>query len=403
MSLANNESNKSYNIRNILLALVSSILALGLVYCGTYIWNLDRNHVIGIIVMSLLSIAIIAFYFIQEAIDNKLLFDNKDKIYRFIVCFLVSVIFSMFAPFLPVTAWIFPVLSIALMICSNRLISLITSTYLLILTLMYVNESIYIFILFYVCIVTILFAFDISSPKFKVFHLILIVTSTQLCMTTAMIIMFTTQKMSFEIFVVPLLNLVLSIVILLIVIKFFSSTMIYRDHSRYVILNDQEYELMQALKARDDKLYLNAIHISHLVEKISNELDLDNNLLKSISYYQNIDCLLEDNSKDELRKLLNTHRFPKNACISLVDIRELKQPTRKEDTAIFICNTIIKKIISMQENKNSNLNYDDIIESEFKKMLKDNKFINTEFTLKEINSIKIVLKNEGIYYDFLYR
>ena len=403
MILKELKNNKNH-IKEIFIGIISYFIALITIFCGGLLWEFDVNNLISLVILSGIGCALLVFYFIQENINDNLIFENGTYYFRFIIGFFVCLVFAILFPFLPVTAWFYPVIAVALMFCSNRLISFITTTFLLILSLQFSNNSISIFILFFVCIVAVLFSFNFHENKFKIGKSIFIASCAQLCMICAMIIIFSNSKMSIDLFIIPITNLLLSIILFLIILKQFSVLIIYRDYSKYMIINDQAYELMVEFKKKNLKLYLKSIHIAHLVDGISKVIKLDQGLLKAVAYYQYIDCIREGDKIENLNNIFKEHKFPVKCKNLIMDIVKDKGIISKEMSVVYISTEIIEEILEKQQNKSEldTLDYDMIINKKISDLYLMRKFRDSNLTAGELYLIENVLKKEGIYYDFLY-
>ena len=91
-----------------------------------------------------------------------------------------------------------------------------------------------------------------------------------------------------EMFLVPAVNILINLILLLILLKFFSFSIIYRTRDTYMDINDPECPLLVKLKEFSKEEYFHAIHTAYLCDRIAKKLSLDDAAAKAGGYYHKI-------------------------------------------------------------------------------------------------------------------
>ncbi len=387
-------------------------LCISLTYFTCIIWELGYNQLLSIMVLSTFGNGFFLFIYNQECEEESLLYDNQLHKKRFLGIYFICYFIVLAFPLLPVSSWFFPVIAVTIMLFSNRLIACIGICFLILQTVLLVGESISVFALCFVGSIVALFAFRFLDERFRVTKPLLLVCCVQITMTTAMIIMFANEKMTSDLFIIPIINLFLTTLLLLVILKQFSTMVIYRYHQRYIMINDQTFELMELLKQQSLKTYLASIHTAYLVERISNLLHLDTPFLKSCAYYQHLDKAYETNLEPvSVFEIMVSYEFPKDVIDLIYELNHSKQMHTKEATIISICDSVIAKIMELHDlNQKKSIETTQLLANDYKSLIHD--FIHMEYnkgtydqsclSIAELKTIENLLIGEGLYYDFLY-
>lgn len=378
-------------------------------YGAGIIWKLDTNQLISIMVMACIGNAFIIFTYFQEKVQGMLLYDNDLYEMRFLTVYFSCYLVAMAFPVLPVTSWFFPVIAVTLMLFSNRYIGFVGSTLLLIQTVLLVGESSQIFALFFVCNMVVLFAFRFLNDQFDIIRPIVISVVVQITMMTAMIVMFSSEPMSFSLFAIPIINLFLTTVLLLVILKQFSTLVVHKFHERYMTINDQTFELMVQLKEKSLKTYLVAIHTAYLVERIAQKLEFNIPLTKAGSYYGEIEVLFQDDvEQSPFEVQLTKYEFPPEVIELILELQNKDKFHSKEATIITMCNELVCLIGKAHDEKKEQgqdeitLDYATLIEDYIQNNYDTGRYDHCDLSIYEYKEIKKILISEGLYYDFLY-
>ena len=103
-----------------------------------------------------------------------------------------------------------------------------------------------------------------------------------------LVIFYLPNIFSLETWIIPILNIFITLLFLLIILKIYSTLVVHKYLERYMEINDQEYGLLTQLKEKKPELYYNAIHTAYLSERIARNFSLDFNLATAGGYYHRI-------------------------------------------------------------------------------------------------------------------
>ena len=203
---------------------------------------------------------------------------------------------------------------------------------------------------------------------------------------------------------IPFINLIVSLIMLLIILKVFYSTVIYLYRDKYMEINDPECPLFIELKENSKEEYYLAMHTAYFCERIAKKLNLDEEASKTVGYYHRIGILLEENEWEKVLEKITPYEFPPNALAILKEYIDKNTPMKKKETAVLLLsNAVISSILYLLAHNKGELDYDQIIDTVFKKKLENSVLHNSDITLSEIVTMRDLFKEEKLYYDFLRR
>jgi membrane-associated HD superfamily phosphohydrolase len=217
-------------------------------------------------------------------------------------------------------------------------------------------------------------------------------------------VLFQNRTLSFNILILPILNLMLNLIILLIFLNIFGVYIIRKSNDMYMDINDTEYPLLVELKNYNKDDYFKAIHTAYLAERIANGLGFNARAIKNCSYYHRIGILQGKKDWESVKPIYEEHHFPDEAIALLHEyIDPSSSPVRsKEALTINVTETVIASIMYLiKQNKDAKIDYDQLIDKVFEKKEADGELKNCDVTFREYEQMKKILKKEKLYYDFL--
>lgn len=219
---------------------------------------------------------------------------------------------------------------------------------------------------------------------------------------TACVVLFANETLKWELFLIPALNVIISLILLLILLKVYSGMEIFKYRIKYLEINDQEFELLVNIKEKDKNAYYRAVHAAYFSERIAQALSLDANAAKTAAYYANAGILYKEPEKD-LEDAFVSYGFPPYARQLL---RELTGKNtgilHKEAAVVYMADAVISSILYLFEKKqDTKTDYAAVIETVFQKKWESGSLKNSELTFAEWNRMKKIFKEEKLYYDFL--
>ncbi|HKM34392.1 MAG TPA: hypothetical protein VJY54_06590 [Lachnospiraceae bacterium] len=348
--------------------------------------------------------AIIMIYLMELAHDTDTYdFDNAKHVLRFPILYLICLLLSTAFSFLPSSGWSFLVIFVLLSLFSNTLIGIYCSTLLLTVAVFISGAGVEIFLLYFICGVAASCLFRELDDTYKIG--VPVILSILLLMTaeTANVVLFANETLHFNLFLIPLLNVIISIVLLLITLKIFSSVVIYRYRDKYMEINDPECNLLVQLKEKSKDEYYHAVHTAYFCDRIAHKLSLDAGALKAGGYYHKIGILSGENTWEQVKSITQNYNFPAAVNEILKEYLSKGAPVKKKETAVLILSDAIVASMSFlfSRNKSEILDYDQIIETVFKKKLENVIFQECDIRMEEISKMKKIFKEEKLYYDFL--
>lgn len=219
---------------------------------------------------------------------------------------------------------------------------------------------------------------------------------------TACVVLFANETLKWELFLIPALNVIISLILLLILLKVYSGMEIFKYRIKYLEINDQEFELLVNIKEKDKNAYYRAVHAAYFSERIAQALSLDADAAKTAAYYANAGILYKEPEKD-LEKEFVSYGFPPYARQLLRELTGKNTGIRhKEAAVVYMADAVISSILYLFEKKQgTKTDYAAVIETVFQKKWESGSLKNSELTFAEWNRMKKIFKEEKLYYDFL--
>lgn len=375
------------------------ITAASLLY-GRNIETIIRNGVTAFICAG-----VVIFLYLDARQGKRLLYDNFDAPVRFFAGYGIGLVVSAVLPLITAEAWPYSVIFVALALFSNELTGYISGALLCTMSVMLtVNGGVYELIMYLIIgavAVTLLRELtENTSIGFAVF----MIMAVQITLDIAFNVIFQNRTLSPVMFVIPVVNLVISLMILLILLNMFGVYVIRGSKDRYMDVNDTEFPLLAALREKDRNEYLRAVHTCYLAERIALDLGLNVRAVKTMAYYHRIGIANGKNTWAEVEPLLEENGFPEEAIGYLKEYIESKPGERrsKEHTVINMSETVIASIMYLfaKDNK-ATLNVDALVDQIFANKMEDPAFHNSDISLYDMERMKAIMKKERLYYDFL--
>lgn len=348
--------------------------------------------------------AIIMVYLMELSHDtNTYDFDNSNHFVRFSVLYLLCLLLSTAFSFLPSAGWSFLVIYVLLSLFSNTLIGIYSGTLLLTVAVFISGAGVEIFLLYFICGVAASCLFRGLDDSYKIGIPVILSVLLLITAETANIVLFANETLTFNLYLIPLINVIISIVLLLITLKIFSSVVIYKYRDKYMEINDPECALLVQLKEKSREEYYHAVHTAYFCDRIARKLSLDAEALKAGGYYHKIGVLSDENTWETVKSITKSYNFPPSVNEILQEYLSKGSPITKKETAVLIFSDAIVASMSFlfARNKSEELDYDLIIETVFKKKLQNVIFQECDIRLDEITKMKNIFKEEKLYYDFL--
>ncbi|MBO4376534.1 MAG: hypothetical protein IKY04_04850 [Lachnospiraceae bacterium] len=359
--------------------------------------DLIRNVCLIAIVSSLF-----IFLFTQGREEDLLLYDNIEHPFRVFIWFFIGIILEGACVFLPVTGWPLVPAFVTMALYSTPLMGVVSGTSFLLGAVLLTDSSMSVFLLYFVSGLVGICMFNKLDERYKVMVPLVVTGLSLLVNETAEIIIFENATLSFERFLIPVANVFVSVLFIVIVLKIFSSQVIYKNRDRYMELNDPECKLLVELKEKNKDEYYKSIHVAYFCDKIAKKLGLDDGAAKAGGYYQSIGIIKGDKSWGYVSPICEEYKFPTKARQILKEyLTGTGLIVCKETGILYFSDAVITTILYLIKNGQTEIDYNQVIDSVFKKKQASPRFARSALSVDELRIMKQLFIDERLYYDFL--
>lgn len=357
--------------------------------------NLAQDRLLGNCVMTVFMLAAAGLQARREYVHDGFDYDNGEHVCRFLFCTAVGLVIAFVCGFLPTGGWPFLLVYVMLALFSNMGTGIMTATSLLLISVMLSGAAADGLILYFVSGVFAVTLFRHLESEKKIGIPVFLSILCLLVCETANLVLVANARPDFEMFVIPVANMIVSSVLLLGCLKLFFSKVVYRYREIWLEINDTENTVLTELRERDRKEYMHCIHTAHFCESIGGQLGMNADALKCAGYYHRLG--------DRMEAVMKEKRFPPPVREILFDYRDRKQGMRKKETAVLVCSEkVVSSMTYMREKgEQHQIDYDKVIDTVFRKMRDDGSFEKCNITVRELCAMHRIFKEEKLYYELL--
>ena len=381
------------------------ILTGDVVAVATWLYLGTREELLRNTIVALVCAGVIIFLLADARERGGFSYDNGRRPLRFFCGYVVALILCVCLPLISPEAWPYLPVYVALGLFSNERIGLFSGAMLTGISVLLEEQGSVSELLLYIILGAV--ALTLLSELTETTHIgpaVFICASLMSVLLVAFDILFRNRTLSLTLFVIPAVNVVVSLILLLILLNMFGVYVIRGSNDRYMDINDTEYPLLARLKTGNKEEFYRAIHTAYLAERIALDLGLNDRAVKTMAYYHRIGVLDNKKTWEEVEPYFVDHRFPEEAIAYLKEYIEARPGERrsKEFTIIYLCETLIASIMYLfKSDRDKKLNVEELIDKIFANKLKDPEFHNNDISLYELDRMKELMKKEKLYYDFL--
>lgn len=383
----------------------TSILLLTTVVCVLTSWLYKKSMIetAGIGIFTVAGCGSVWFSIERSRQEDSFLFDNEEHPGRFLVIYLISLLGSILFPMLPVGGWTYLVIFVGLMLFSNQIIGLLSGTVLLMISVMIQGSSASTFFVYFVGGLVGITVFSYVDKSFKVWIPVLVSLLVQMVCLSVQEVLFVNEVLHAQMFVIPSANILVCLILLLILLKFFSFSTIYGSRNIYMDINDPECPLLVELKAFSKDEFYHAIHTAYLCDRIARRLQMDDAVVKACGYYHRIGTMKGENSWENVRSTLEEYHFPPEVLNVLKEYIDNNEKILSRETVVLLfCDTLITTINYLfSKEPQMQIDYQKIVNAIFKKKLESGMIDYSNISLGDLQEMKKILVEEKLYYDFL--
>ena len=321
---------------------------------------------------------------------------------RFAISYGICLAVSLCCAFLPPAGWPFLVVFVMMSLFCGFLPGICGGISLLTFSVLLAGADISIFALYVLTGLLGACLFSRLDEKYRIALPLFVSLIFLFAAETACVVLFANETLKWELFLIPALNVIISLILLLILLKVYSGMEIFKYRIKYLEINDQEFELLVNIKEKDKNAYYRAVHAAYFSERIAQALSLDADAAKTAAYYANAGILYKEPEKD-LEKEFVSYGFPPYARQLLRELTVKNTGIRhKEAAVVYMADAVISSILYLFEKKqDTKTDYAAVIETVFQKKWESGSLKNSELTFAEWNRMKKIFKEEKLYYDFL--
>lgn len=371
---------------------------------AAFLYGKEVETLTGITILSGMCGGAVLFTLEKSRIMQMLLYDNERNLWRFMLVYEMFLIAAVCCPLLPETGWPFLAVFVALMLFGNELTGVVAGCGLLtIAMLLQGNGDPVVFVIYVLSGIAGVLLFSTLDEEFRIWLPMLVSLMLQFVCLCVYTVLYARESFRLSMLLIPAVNTVVSLILLLIILKFFSFSLIYKTRDIYMDINDPECPLLVELKNVSKEEYYHTIHTSYLCSRIAGKLSLDEDVVKACGYYHRIGTLRGNNDWENTEQILKENHFPERVIELL---KQYLDPTErivaKEIVVLLFADTVISSIHYLFSNdKEAQLDYQKLIRTIFKKKLESNVLEYSEISFEELRKMKKIFVEEGLYYDFL--
>lgn len=371
---------------------------------GSFLYGKETGEIICNTIMVLLGTGTVIFALLSSEINELFFYDNSGKYGKFTLFYLMALSLSFLFTLLPTAGWPFLIVFVILSLFSNSISGLTAGSVCLMLSVMLEeNGSSREFFLYFISGVIGIMVFNRLNETFKVgIPVFISMVCLMVCLITE-VLLFDEERFSISQFTLIAFNLMVNFILLLIILKIFSSSMIHRYMDRYMEINDPECPLLVQLKEQSREEYYHAIHTAYLGERIAKRLFLDDAAVKACGYYHRIGQLKEENTWENVKEICAEYHFPPDTVKILKEYVDPETEMVSRETAIILfADSIVSSILFLfSKNPKAELDYEKIIETVFRKKLASGELLKNEISVAQLREMRKIFSEEKLYYDFL--
>lgn len=384
----------------------AAIILFTIIVSGVASWLYGKNVYEIVKMIILIMIACGCMFFVIEVSRQKQLFlyDNAENFHRFTFLYLFFLAAVAVLPLLPEGGWPYLVIFVSLMLFSDQLIGMCAGSTLLLLTvLLSKSDSADIFIIYFLCGVTGGIMFSYLTESFKVGLPLLISLLMQFLGLCIHEVLMVNESLHIQMFMIPLGNIMICLILLMIVLRYFSFTVINKTRDIYMDINDPECPLLVKLKEHSKDEYYHAIHTAYLCDRIAKKLGLNDAVAKAGGYYHKIGILKGESSWENAKEILEENQYPEMVLNILKEFLDKQEKIiMKETVVLLMADTVISSISYLfSKDSSAKIDYEKLVQAVFKKKTEGGLLNSSSISIGELEEMKKILTEEKLYYDFL--
>ena len=397
------EKSKKNRVKRIVTFSILFLLAGGIAFLGSLLYQPAADTLIRNTVMVSAGTGIVIYAYLLSEVTGLFIYRNEGKYIKFAVVYLGSLTAAVFFPMLPVTGWPFLVIFVFLGVFSNGVTGVAAGSVCLLLAVNFSGGDMTVFWLYFVSGLVGILMFSNLNDDFLVGLPVIVSLLVLVLCLTANVILFSKEQLTLDQYTIPMVNVIVCCILLLIILKAFSSSVIHKDQEKYMEINDPECPLLVQLKNLSREEYYHAIHTAYLGDRIAKRLHLDASAVKACGYYHRIGKLKGENSWENVSAVCDEYHFPANTKKILKEYVDGSEKVVSSETIVVLfADCIVSSILYLfEKDPKAQLDYSQLIDTVFKKKMETDELWENEISLAQLHEMKKIFVEEKLYYDFI--
>ena len=394
---------KKIIVKRILIFGLMFLASGGIALTGSFLHQPGAETQMRNTIMVLAGTGIVIYAYLFGEVTGLFIYRNEGKYGKFAFVYLASLTGAVLLPYLPVTGWPFLVIFVLLGVFSNGVTGMAAGSVCLLLAVNFTGGDMAVFWLYFISGLAGILMFSNLNDDFLIGLPVIVSMLVLILCLTANIVLFSREPLAAEQFTIPAFNMVICFVLLLIILKVFSSSVIHKDQEKYMEINDPECPLLVQLKDLSKEEYYHAIHTAYLGDRIAKRLQLDDAAVKACGYYHRIGRLKGENTWENVSAICEEYHFPSNTKKILKEyVDGSEKVVSKETIIVLFADCIVSSILYLfEKDPTAQLDYKQLIDTVFRKKLETDELWNNEISLAQLHEMKKIFVEEKLYYDFL--
>lgn len=392
------EEQKKSETKNFLIYTAIICFSTSVTFLGGYLLKKPLDEMIRNMIVVIVLNFILVLSLAVSGEKKSLFFNNFEHLGRFFICYILGLIFSVSAIFLPLKVLPILVPAIFLSLTSNTIAGSIAYVNFVFLIQFFTDMSSYgFFMCIFVGLAGIALFQSIDEEYFvngAMFAALILLFVGE----TAFLILFEGQKISLDTFVLPMINVCISLVALIAFLRIYSSKVVHKYRDRYQEISDPDFILLAKLKEESPKEYYHAVHTAYFCDKIARKIGANFYLAKAGGYYHKIGKGLH-----KTLAIAEEYKFPPELIELLTEYGDKgKKITKKETALVLFADGVVSSItFLLEKDKKAVLDYKQVVDIVFEKKLESDILNQCNITMSELTIMRNLFVEEKLYYDFL--
>jgi hypothetical protein len=190
-------------------------------------------------------------------------------------------------------------------------------------------------------------------------------------------------------------------VLLFLILKYFSGIAMYLLQDKYAEINDQEFPLLVKLREENKEEYFQAVHRTYLGERIARRLGINDKAVKGCCYYYKMASDTVSVNDTEQVPVVDYYDFPQDLKDLIAECAKGKYGS-KESCVVLTSDKVIEQIKKAQNQYGKDeVPYEKVISYIFYHMLHGSQLADCDISIRELGIMEKVFREEKLYYDFL--